>query len=294
LPVSEGVLSLSEKERSRLVVLSRVAEGDLSIIGASQELGLSARHVKRLLRSFRAMGASVLVSRRRGARSNNRLPDALCAQVAALLHGKYNDFGPTLAAEKPLALEGIKISRETVRRLQIDQGLHQPKLRRHKRVFKLRERRPRYGELIQIDGSPHDWFEGRAERCTLIVFIDDATSRLLSLRFAPSETTRAYLLSLKDCIEAYGLPLAFYSDKHGIFRVNAKEAATGDGLTVFARVVKGLDIKLINAQTPPSQGPGRAGQSDLAGSADPRNAAFGYLVNGGRSGLFASVYGSME
>ena len=124
----------------------------------------------------------------------------------------------------------------------------------HKRVFQLRERRPRFGELIQIDGSPHDWFEGRGPRCTLIVFIDDATGRLTALRFAPAETTRAYLGALRDHVLAHGCPAAFYSDRHGIFRVNAKDAASGDGKTELGRVSERLRIELINALTPQAKG----------------------------------------
>ena len=110
------------------------------------------------------------------------------------------------------------------------------------RVFQTRQRRPRYGELVQIDGSPHAWFEDRGPRCTLIVFIDDATSRLMALRFVPAETTRAYLETLRDYILNHGRPLALYSDRHGIFRVNAKEAESGDGKTEFGRVVERLEI----------------------------------------------------
>ncbi len=118
----------------------------------------------------------------------------------------------------------------------------------------MRERRPRFGELIQIDGSPHDWFEGRGPRCTLIVFIDDATGCLTALRFAPAETTRAYLGALRDHVLAHGCPAAFYSDRHGIFRVNAKDAAGGDGKTEFGRVSERLRIELINALTPQAKG----------------------------------------
>ncbi len=113
---------------------------------------------------------------------------------------------------------------------------------------------PRFGELIQIDGSPHDWFEGRGPRCTLIVFIDDATGRLTALRFAPAETTRAYLGALRDHVLAHGCPAAFYSDRHGIFRVNAKDAASGDGKTELGRVSERLRIELINALTPQAKG----------------------------------------
>ena len=113
---------------------------------------------------------------------------------------------------------------------------------------------PRSGELIQIDGSPHDWFEGRAPRCTLIVFIDDATSRLTALRFASVESGKAYLDTLHDQVLTHGRPLAFYSDRHGIFWVNAKDAESGDGKTEFGRVVERLDIALINALMPQAKG----------------------------------------
>ena len=112
------------------------------------------------------------------------------------MRDKYPDFGATLAAEKLLELDGIKVSIEMVRRIQIELGLWRPKTRRARRVFQLRERRPRFGELIQIDGSPHDWFEGRGPRCTLIVFIDDATGRLTALRLRRSRSGQAYLAAL--------------------------------------------------------------------------------------------------
>jgi hypothetical protein len=175
-------------------------------------------------------------------------------RIEVLLRQKYADFGATLAAEKLLELDGIKVSVEMVRRIQISLGLWRPKTRRARRVFQLRQRRPRFGELIQIDGSPHDWFEGRGPRCTLIVFIDDATGRLTALRFAPVESGAAYLAALRDHVLTHGRPLAFYSDRHGIFRVNAKDAASGDGKTEFGRVVERLDIGLINALTPQAKG----------------------------------------
>ena len=177
-----------------------------------------------------------LVSRQRGRVSHNRLEEGLRDRIAALLRDKYADFGPTLASEKLLELEGITVSRETIRQMQVTLALWKPKSRRVRRVFQLRDRRPRFGELIQIDGSPHDWFEGRAPRCTLIVFIDDATSRLTALRLVPVESTRAYLETLRAHVLEHGCLLAFYSDRRGIFRVNAKDAQRGDGKTEFGRV----------------------------------------------------------
>ena len=225
--MADGVLGMSALERARLVLISRVSDRLVSQHVAAERLGICVRQVKRLVRLYRRRGDAGLVSRQRGRASNRQLRAGAGAQVTALLSEKYRDFGPTLAAGKLAELEGIAVSRETVRRLQIKHGLWKPKARRHKRVFQLRERRPRLGELIQIDGSPHDWFEGRGERCTLIVFIDDATGRLTALHFAPAETTRAYLVALKSHILAHGRPLALYSDRHGIFRVNAKDAMSG-------------------------------------------------------------------
>ncbi len=174
--------------------------------------------------------------------------------IVELLRGKYSGFGPTLAAEKLGEIEGIEISRESVRRLQIASGLWRPKRRKAKRAFLLRERRPRFGELIQIDGSPHDWFEGRAPRCALLVFIDDATGRLTALHMAKAESTRACLAALRQHLLAHGAPLALYSNRHGVFRVNAKEARAGDGKTEFSRVTERLGVEQICALTPQAKG----------------------------------------
>jgi len=249
-----GVISMSVAERDRAHLVRQAIEGHVSQREASERLGIGVRQFKRLVRAFRAEGDSGLVSRQRGRPSHRRMADGLRTRICGLLTEKYADFGATLAAEKLLELDAIKVSTETVRRLQIDLGLWRPKKRRAKRVFQLRQRRPRFGELIQIDGSPHDWFEGRGPRCTLIVFIDDATSRLTALHFAPAESGNAYLAALRGHVLAHGRPLAFYSDRHGIFRVNAKDAKSGDGKTEFGRVAERLEIELINALTPQAKG----------------------------------------
>lgn len=250
----EGIVGMSASERERVYLVRQACEARLGQREASERLGIGVRQVKRLVRLWRERGDAGLVSRQRGRPSNNRLADDLRGRIEAILRDKYPDFGPTLAAEKLAELEGVVVSAETVRRMQIALGLWKPKRRRAKRVFQLRQRRPRFGELIQIDGSPHDWFEGRAPRCTLIVFIDDATSRLTALRFAPAETTRAYLETLRCHVLQHGRPLAFYSDRHGIFRVNAKDAASGDGKTEFGRVADRLGITPIHALTPQAKG----------------------------------------
>jgi transposase len=252
--MAEGFLEMSADERERSHLVRQHVEGRLGQREASERLGIGVRQFKRLVRSWRQNGDAGLVSRQRGRPSNRRLNDAGRAEIAALLKGRYSGFGATLASEKLLELDGITVSTETVRQMQISLGEWKPKARRAKRMFQLRERRPRFGELIQIDGSPHDWFEGRGPRCTLIVFIDDATGRLTALRFAPVESGAAYVAALRDHVLTHGCPLAFYSDRHGIFRVNAKDAQSGDGKTEYGRVVERLEIGLINALTPQAKG----------------------------------------
>jgi transposase len=252
--VGDAILAMSGDERARLHVVRLIVDKKLSQRAAGERLGICVRQVKRLVRAFKARGDAGLVSKQRGRVSPRRLDAEKRARLEALLREKYSDFGPTLAAEKLGEDEKIAVSRETIRRLQIELGLWRPKRRRAKRVFQLRERRPRFGELIQIDGGPHDWFEGRAPRCALIVFIDDATGRLTALHMAPTETTDAYLTALRRHVLAHGRPLAFYSDRHGIFRVNAKEAQSGDGKTEFNRVTERLAIEQICALTPQAKG----------------------------------------
>jgi len=249
-----GLLAMSAVERERVFVVRQMADRRLSRKAGAERLGISVRQAKRVLRNWREAGDAGLVSRQRGRVSPRRLKDEVLARILCLLEGAYHGFGPTLAAEKLGERDGITVSRETIRALQIEHRLWRPKQRRSIRAHPLRERRARLGELIQIDGSPHDWFEGRGPRCTLIVFIDDATGSLTDLRFAPTETTRAYLAALKAHILAYGRPIALYSDRHGIFRVNAKEAAGGDGKTEFGRAAERLDIELIYATTPQAKG----------------------------------------
>ncbi len=249
-----GLLAMSASERERASIVRQVVRGSMSQQVAGERLSLSVRQVKRLVRCWRASGDAGLISRQRGRISPRRLEASTRSRIEGLLQEKYPDFGPTLAAEKLGALDGIAVSRETVRGMQLALGLARVRRRRAVRVHSPRERRARFGELIQIDGSPHDWFEGRGARCTLIVFIDDATSRLTALQFAPAETTKAYLEALRAHVLAHGRPLAFYSDRHGIFRINAKEAAGGDGFTEFGRVAERLRIQLIQATTPQAKG----------------------------------------
>lgn len=248
----EGVLQMSHKELDRLGVIEKTAARELTQSQAAARLGLSVRQIKRLVRRFRQAGPEGLVSCRRGQASPRRIERAVRERFVDLVAERYGDFGPTLAHEKLVACHQFGYSVETLRHWMIAAGLWQAKARRRARAFQVRERRPCRGELIQIDGSPHDWFEGRAPRSTLIVFIDDATGALMGLRFAPAETTEAYMRVLGDYLASYGRPVSLYSDRHSIFRVNAPDRA-GE-LTQFARALKTLDIEAIHARTPQAKG----------------------------------------
>lgn len=245
---------MSQPELDRLEVIQRISEKRLAQGAAAKLLGLSRRQVKRLLRAYRLRGASALQSKRRGRRSNNGLPAELTAQATRLLRAHYYDFGPTLAQEKLSVLHGLKLSVESVRQLMISEGLWQPRRARKLVIQQLRERRACCGELVQIDGSPHDWFERRAEKCVLLVMVDDATSRLMHLQFVHAETTFNYFAAVRADITQYGKPLAFYSDKFSVFRVNIPNALSGTGLTQFGRAMKELSIELICAHSPQAKG----------------------------------------
>jgi len=244
---------MSQKEVTRAQVLDMLEAGKISQQAASVRMGISTRQVRRLSKRYRAEGLAGLISKKRGAASNRRLDETICATVIELIGTRYRDFGPTLANEKLAELHGIHLSVERARQMMIAEGFWKAKKGSTVCAHPMRERRARFGELVQIDGSPHDWFEGRADRCTLLVFIDDATGRLTQLRFTPTETTLGYMRVLHEHIQAHGVPAALYSDKHSIFRINAKDAAP-EAETQFARAARELGIECIAANTPQAKG----------------------------------------
>lgn len=250
--MAEEYLTMSHREVDRLAVIQRVMDKKLKQHEAAAQLALTTRQIKRLVRRYRDIGAAGLISRRRGKPPNNAIPTETQTQILTLVRTHYLDFGPTFACEKLQTRHGYRLSAETLRQWMIDDGIWEPKSRRSPQVHQRRLRRARLGELIQIDGSPHDWFESRGPYCTLLVFIDDATSCLLALRFVTAETTRGYMQTLGDYLEAHGRPVAIYSDRHSIFRVNRRD---GEGeLTQFSRALATLDIAAIHANTPQAKG----------------------------------------
>jgi transposase len=251
----DELLTMSNRELTRLEVMQRLKGKHLTQKEAAQLLGISTRQVKRLWRDYRKKGAKGLVSTRRGKPSNNRLDAKVAQQALDLIKEKYEDFGPTLAHEKLTEIHGLSMSRESVRKLMIEEGIWKAKRAKKSVVHQMRERRACLGELVQIDGSDHDWFEGRGPRCSLLVFIDDATGNLLELWFVPHESFFGYCEASRHYFEHYGKPIAFYSDKHGIFRVNQEQTTgLGSGLTQFGRAMKDLDIQILCANSPQAKG----------------------------------------
>ncbi|MEY9195313.1 transposase [Sinorhizobium fredii] len=249
------LITMSQKELHRLELIQRIRGGSLSVVEAAALLRLSRSQVHRLLQAYDLAGADGLVSKKRGRPSNRRYSEDFRNLVLDLVREHYSDFGPTLAAEKLLECHRIAVSKETLRQWMMEAGIWVSRRERKKRVFQPRGRRDCFGELVQIDGSLHWWFENRGPKCALLVYIDDATGKLLHLRFAGSENTFDYLHATKAYLQQWGKPIAFYSDKHGIFRTtHASKKDRTSGLTQFGRALYELNIDIICANTPQAKG----------------------------------------
>ena len=248
-----AVRIMSDAELSKFEILRDVDREKLPVRAAAGVLGLSERQVWRLLKAYRLRGADGIISKKRGRPSNRKTPADVRQAAIAIIRARYADFGPTLAAEKLQELHDITVSRETLRAWMVAEGLWVARAKRQRKIYQPRYRRDCVGELVQIDGSEHSWFEDRAPKCTLLVFIDDATSRLMHLQFVESESTFAYFAATRSYLEAHGKPIAFYSDKHSVFRI-AKPGVLGDGMTQFGRALSKLNIEIICANSSQAKG----------------------------------------
>lgn len=242
---------MSTKEAQRYALVVQIRGKKLTQQAAASALGLSVRQVKRLCRAARQQGAQGLISQRRGQPSNRRIPVARRDYFMAVVRECYADFGPELAREYLVQEHDFTYSTETLRNWMIADGLWSAKARKVARIHSPRERRARRGELVQIDGSHHDWFEGRSPKCCLIAFIDDATGEVLGARFSPTETTQAYFDVLRHHVQTHGIPLALYSDRHSIFTKHDLEDASP---TQFERALLQLGIEPIQAYSPQAKG----------------------------------------
>lgn len=247
-------LTMSRRELNRLEWMVQVRERRVTQGQVAERLGLSVRQVERLYRAYKTGGAAALVSRKRGRPSPRKLPEAIRTEVLRLVRERYADFGPTLAHEKLTESHGVRVSIETLRQWMMAEGIWLTRAERKPRAHPPRLRRACLGELVQIDGCDHEWFEARAPRCVLLVYVDDATGRLMQLRFADSESALSYFEGTRRYLEQHGKPVAFYSDKASIFRVNAKQPEGGDRATQFTRAMGELNIDILCANTPQAKG----------------------------------------
>jgi transposase len=251
-----GTLAMSSKERMGLGVLVQVASGKLSVTRAAGLMRVSVRQARRVWKRYRASGDGALVHGLRGRAGNRGLRASVKQAVLTLYRERYADFGPTLAAEK-LSEQGHEIDHETLRRLLLKEGLWS-RHRRRKAHRSRRERKDCLGEMQQMDGSHHDWFEGRRPWCVLMVMIDDATGRTFA-RFFEGETTAAAMRVFGAYARKYGLPMSLYVDRDGIYRSDrqgtVEEQLRGQGpATQFGRAMKELGVELILAHSPQAKG----------------------------------------
>lgn len=252
----EEHLRMSQKERTRLGVMQQVKAEQLTLAAAAQVMGLGYRQVKRVWRRYQQQGDKGLVHRSRGRPSNRTKPQKFKQRVLARYEQRYGDFGPTLACEH-LSQEGLKVDHETLRRWLLASGAWTLQRRRQKHRS-WRERKPCFGQLVQMDGSEHDWFEGRAPRAVLMVMIDDATNRTYA-RFAEAETTRAAYDVFEGYLRQYGLPQGLYVDRDSIYKTtrqpSIEEQLAGEPpLTQFGRAMKQLGVALDLAYSPQAKG----------------------------------------
>ena len=248
-----GLVLMSERALQRIEVLAQVLDGSLRTATAARLLELSQRQVQRLVRKVQAEGAMAVRYKLRGRPSNNRTSELKRDYILSLIRRDYPDFGPTPAAEKLAERHGIRVSSESLRQWMLAAGLWQSRAQK-RHVHQPRLRREALGELIQIDGSEHRWFEDRDAPCTLIVAVDDATGAIQEMRFVPSESTFAYFEMLAGYLRSHGKPVAFYSDKHSVFRVAKSEAKTGHGATQFGRALLELNIEILCANSSQAKG----------------------------------------
>ena len=254
-------LTLTTKEQSRIQVLNGVIEGKVTVVQSAKLMGVSERHAWRLLAAYREEGVAAVAHGNRGRKPSTTTCPSIQQRVMELAKGPYAGLNHTHLTEMLAEREGVALSRSTVRRMLLAGGVPSPHRRRAPKRYRRRERYPQEGMLLQIDGSRHDWLEGRGPYLTLVGAADDATGTVPFALFRRQEDAQGYMLMLRETIEHHGVPLALYSDRHGIFQRSPKEPESlAEQLrgrrdpTQFARALEELDIGLILAHTPQAKG----------------------------------------
>ena len=256
----QETFTLSQKELQRVSVISTCIKGDLACASAAELLCLSVRQIKRLKKRLREDGEAALAHANRGRPSPRRLPERTRQAAVRLARSKYAGFNDQHLCEKLNEVDGLHLSRETLRRLLRKEGYGSPRKRRTPAHRQRRPRVAREGELVQLDGSPHDWLEGRGPRLTALGMQDDASGKILAAQFFPAETTEGYFHLLQSLLRRFGIPTAFYGDRSGIFVRNddgwtrEEELAGQRHPTQFGRALATLGVTFIAAQSPQAKG----------------------------------------
>lgn len=247
-----GYITMNHKEREQAKVFEQVKQGIITQTEAAARLRITDRWVRSKIKRYYQFNDLGLVHKSRGKVSSRRWDTEKERMMIELLQGEWHGFGPTFATEKLEELHAIKVSREVVRKAMIRANIWRPKQKRsiHR---KRRERKPMLGMMIQLDGSPHDWFEGRTKECTLLVYIDDATSQVLWLEFAEAESLTALMQATKNYIQKYGIPESFYTDHGSVFHVNISNAEN-IRKTQWELACLQLGIKINHANSPQAKG----------------------------------------
>jgi len=255
----KDIFMMTREEIQRYQIIRKVLERGINQQEASEFLKLSDRQIRRIVKRVKIEGESGVVHRSRGRPGNRSIKVSFRSKILKLYRNCYEDFGPTLASEKLLERDGLKVNDETLRLWLIKEALWQAKLRKVRKSLSWRERKNHFGEMVQLDGSHHDWLEARGPKLVLMGYIDDATGKFYG-RFYSYEGTMPAMDSLKGYIKQYGIPQSIYLDRHSTYKNNKKYAYTDwpfrdkEELTQFGRACKQLGIELIYASSPQAKG----------------------------------------
>jgi len=251
----KDIIVLHQRELKRLHVIHRVLDEALKQVEAAEILSLSDRQIRRIIKKVRVEGDDGIIHKSRGKLSNRRLPKKIKDKAIKFYREKLKGFGPTLASEKLSEMEGIEINKDTLRKWLIETGDWE-KVRKSRKHRQWRERKHYFGEMIQIDGSHHDWFEGRGPECVLMGYIDDATGKVYA-RFYEYEGTMPAMDSFKRYVKKYGIPIRAYLDRHTTYKSPKKAAFPGydeEPLSQFERAMKELGVEVSHAHSPQAKG----------------------------------------
>jgi transposase len=241
----EGILTMSQKEIDRLQIIKKIEEKEIKVEEGAEILGISSRQTYRVLKRVKEEGSRGIIHKLRGKKSNRGYPEALKKRVIEIYRSNYDDYGPSLFSEQLIENHNISVDHETIRRWLRSKAIT-TSMRKKRPHRKRRERRSRCGELLQFDGSHHDWFEGRGAECCLLNCVDDSTGKVY-LKFAISENTQDVLLTLWEYVNKHGIPRSIYTDRYKIYKAEGK-------LTDFGRAMKELNVETLYAHSPQAKG----------------------------------------